>query len=194
MNRLQRLAALSATAVVATAATMIAGPAVHAAERPSCPTPSKAEQKRSHNAMTDKPPRGATAIKGVRVNHLPEGFRHGQVVVNKFNGITEYGYQWLDDRNDMDRKRKMLWVRVVCWPKASKLAHLRNAPLQLGTFSGDTKTVKIGSRRVITQAGDGALGPGRYAGWVEREGVVVTVMASKPLVPQLGKIIKGIKL
>ncbi|MGN9843112.1 hypothetical protein ACTMTI_33815 [Nonomuraea sp. H19] len=191
MNRFQQLTALSAAAV---AATMIAVPAAHSAARPSCPTPSKAEAKRSYDSKTDEPPRGATAIKGVRVNHIPKGFTYGQVGVNKHDGITEYGYLWSDNRSDVDRKRRSLWVRVVCWPKASKLAQLKNAPFQLGTFSGDTKTVKIGSRMVLTQVGDGALGPGRYAGWVERKGVVVTVMASEPLVPELGKIIKGIRL
>ncbi|MEU0481865.1 hypothetical protein ABZ260_22090 [Streptosporangium sp. NPDC006013] len=175
------------------AAALMALPA-QAAERPACPVPTKAEAKRSFDSKTDNPPRGVTAIKGVRVNHIPKGFTYGQVVVNKHDGITEYGYQWSDDRSDTDPRQRSLWVRVVCWPKASEPAQLKNAPFGIGTFSGDTKTVKIGGRQVLTQVGDGALGHGRYAGWVEREGVVVTVMASRPLVPELAKIIKGIKL
>ena len=111
------------------------------------------------DAKTDKPPRGATAIKGVRVDHLPKGFTYGQVGVNKHDGITEYGYQWSDERSEESRQHRSLWVRVVCWPKASKPAQLKNAPFIIGTFSGDTKTVRIGGRQVLTQAGDGALGP-----------------------------------
>ncbi|MDR8413149.1 hypothetical protein MTP10_31005 [Nonomuraea sp. 3-1Str] len=190
MNKIQKLAALS---VLPVAAALLALPA-QAAERPSCPVPSKAEAKRSFDAKSDKPPRGATAIKGLHVNHLPNGFTYGQVVVNKHDGITEYGYQWTDDRDDVDIRHRSLWVRVVCWPKAGSLAQLRNAPFDTGTFSGNTRTVKIGDRQVLTQKGDGALGHGRYAGWVERKGVVVTVMASQPLVPELTKIIKGIEL
>ncbi|MEV4249905.1 hypothetical protein AB0J63_41655 [Streptosporangium canum] len=190
MNKIQKLAVLS---VLPVTAALIALPA-QAAERPTCPVPTKAEAERSSDSKTDKPPRGIAAIKGVRVNHIPKGFTYGQVVVNKHDGITEYGYQWGDDRSDVDPKHRSLWVRVVCWPKASESAQLKNAPFDIGTFSGDTKTVKIGGRQVLTQEGDGALGHGRYAGWVEREGVVVTVMASRPLVPELAKIIKGIKL
>lgn len=119
---------------------------------------------------------------------------YGRGVVNKHNGITEYGYRWSDDRYDTDPRHRSLWVRVVCWPKASGPAQLKNVPFDIGTFSGDTKTVKIGGRQVLTQVGDGALGHGRYAGWVERKGVVVTVMAGRPLVPELAKIIKGIEL
>lgn len=190
MNKFHQLAALSAAAL---AATVIAAPAAHAAERPSCPTASKAETKRSDDSKTDKPPRGATAIKGVRVNHIPKGFTYGVVNVNKHDGITEYGYRWSDNRDDVDRKHKSLWVRVVCWPKARTLAHLRKAPLVEGTFP-TAVTAKIGGRKVLTKVGDGALGHGRYAGWVERDGVIVTVMASEPLVSQLGEIIKGIRL
>ncbi|WP_336207046.1 hypothetical protein [Nonomuraea sp. LPB2021202275-12-8] len=190
MTKIHKLAVLSALPV---AAALMAPPA-QAAERPACPVPTKAEAKRSSGTKTDKPPRGAAAIRGVRVNHIPKGFTYGEVGVNKHGGITEYGYQWRDDRSDEDLKHRSLWVRVVCWPKASELAQLKNAPFDIGTFSGDTKTVKIGGRQVLTQVGDGALGHGRYAGWVERKGVVVTVMASRPLVPELANIIKGIKL
>ncbi|MEV0230613.1 hypothetical protein [Nonomuraea sp. NPDC050786] len=190
MNTIQRLAALSALPV---AAALVALPA-QAAERPACPTPTKAEVKRSSDDKVDKPPRGAAAIRGVRVNHIPRGFTYGGVLVSKHDGITEYGYQWGDDRPNADAKQRSLWVRVVCWPKASELAQLKNGPFDMGTFSGDTRTVKIGDRQVLTQEGDGALGDGRYAGWVERKGVVVTVMASTPLVPGLAKIINGIKL
>ncbi|MBB5775558.1 hypothetical protein [Nonomuraea jabiensis] len=190
MNKIQQIAALS---LLPAAAALIALPA-QAAERPTCPVPTKAEAKRSADSKIDKPARGATAIKGVRVNHIPKGFTYGTVAVNKHDGITEYGYQWSDDRDDVDRKHRSLWVRVVCWPKASKPAQLKNGPFDIGTFSGDTETVKIGGRQVLTQEGDGALGHGRYAGWVERKGVVVTVMASTPLVPELSKIIEGIRL
>ncbi|MGW0486072.1 hypothetical protein [Nonomuraea sp. NPDC003214] len=190
MNKLQKIAVLS---VLPVAAAVVALPA-QAAERPTCPVPTKAEVKRSYDSKVDKPPRGAAAIKGVRVNHIPKGFTNGAVVVNKHDGITEYGYQWTDDRDEVDRRSRSLWVRVVCWPKASKLAQLKNGPFDIGTFSGKTKTVKIGDRQVLTQQGDGALGHGQYAGWVERKGVVVTVMASRPLVPELAKIIKGIRL
>jgi hypothetical protein len=175
------------------AAALTATPA-QAAERPACPVPTKAVAKRSSDAKTDKPPRGAAAIKGVRVNHIPKGFAYGGVSVNKHDGITEYGYQWRDARSEESRKHRSLWVRVVCWPKASKLTQLKNAPFGMGTFSGSTKIMKIGGRQVLTQVGDGALGHGRYVGWVERKGVVVTVMASRPLVPELAKIIKGIEL
>jgi hypothetical protein len=190
VNRFQQLAALSAATV---AATVIAVPAAHAADRPSCPAPSKAETKRSRESKSDQPPRGATAIKGVRVNHIPKGFAYGQVGVNKHDGVTEYGYKWSDNRDDVDRKHRSLWVRVVCWPDAHKPADLKKIPLVEGTFSA-AKTAEIGGRKVLTKVGDGALGHGRYAGWVERDGVVVTVMASEPLVPQLGEIIKGIRL
>ncbi|GAA0940775.1 hypothetical protein [Nonomuraea longicatena] len=190
MHKIQKLAALSVLPVVAV---LVASP-VQAAERPACPVPSKAEEKRSGDAKGDQPPRGATAIKGVKVAYIPTGFTNGQVVVNKKNGLTEYSYQWSDDRSEVDRRHRSLWVRVVCWPQANSTAQLKNAPFDLGTFSGTTKTVKIGERRVLTQVGDGALGHGRYAGWVERKGVVVTVMASQPLVPELTKIIEGIGL
>lgn len=190
MNKIQRLAAL---AVLPVTAALVAFPA-QAAERPSCPVPSKAEVKRSSAAKIDKPARGAAAIKGVRVNHIPKGFTYGKVVVNKHDGIVEYGYQWSDDRDDVSRQHRALWVRVVCWPKATSLAQLKNAPFSTGTFSGDTTTTKIGGRQVLRQEGDGALGSGVYTGWVEREGAVVTVMASRPLVSELAKIIKGIQV
>ncbi|GAA4236224.1 hypothetical protein GCM10023075_58540 [Streptosporangium album] len=159
-----------------------------------CPTPTKAEVERSNASASDQPPRGVTAIKGVRVNHIPKGFSQGQTVINRHNGISEYGYQWVDNRDDVDRKHRALWVRVVCWPNVQKLSQLRNAPFDLGRFSGDVRTAKIGGRETLTQQGDGALGHGQYVGWVERKGTVVTVMASQPLVPELSKIIKGIQL
>ncbi|MFC4008368.1 hypothetical protein ACFOY2_14145 [Nonomuraea purpurea] len=134
------------------------------------------------------------------MTHIPKGFIYGQVNANTHDGITAYGYGWSDDRDDVDRKHRSLFVRVVCRPRASRLAQLKNPPIELQKylafekFSGDTKTEKIGGRQVLTQSGDGALGHGRYAGWIEREGVVVTVMASQPLVPELTKIINGIEL
>ncbi|WP_127937199.1 hypothetical protein [Nonomuraea polychroma] len=186
MTRFQQLAALSA-ATVAAAMIAVPGTALAAADRPSCPIPADAKSR------TDEPAEGYKALKGVRLHYLPKGFTHGELVVDEHDGLTEYGYLWSDDRDDMDRKRKMLWVRVVCWPEARTLAQLKKAPLQLGTF-GHAKLAKIGGRKVLTKEGDGALGPGRYAGWLQREGVIVTVMASEPLVPQLGQIIRWIKL
>ncbi|MGW2222053.1 hypothetical protein ACWCSD_44300 [Nonomuraea sp. NPDC001684] len=190
MNKIHNLAAL---AVLPVAAALVALPA-QAAERPGCPAPSKADVRRSSAAKVDKPARGAAAMKGVRVNHIPKGFTYGQVLVNKHDGMVEYSYQWSDDRDDMSRRHRSLWVRVVCWPKATSVAQLKNAPFRIGTFSGDTTTTKIGDREVLRQGGDGALGAGVYSGWVERPGVVVTVMATPPLVPGLTKIIKGIRL
>ncbi|TMR21699.1 hypothetical protein ETD86_14225 [Nonomuraea turkmeniaca] len=186
MNRFQQLAALSAAATIAT--TMIAAPAgAQAAGRPSCPIPANAKSR------TDEPAKGYKALKGVRLHYLPKGFTQGEVVVGKDNGITEYGYVWSDGRDDVDMKHRSLWVRVMCWPEARKLAQLKKMPVTLGTFAA-TKTAKIGGRKVLTKVGDGALGHGRYAGWVEREGVVVTVMASEPLVPHLDRIIRSIRL
>lgn len=190
MTKMQKLAVLAALPL---AAALLAPPA-QATERPACPAPTKAEAKRSYNSKTDKPPRGAAAIKGVRVNHIPKGFTYGQVSATKHKGVTEYGYQWSDERSEESLKHRSLWVRVMCWPKASKLTQLKNAPFSMGMFSGDTKIMKIGGRQVLTQVGDGALGHGRYVGWVERKGVIVTAMASRPLVPELAKIIKGIEL
>ncbi|MEV0195688.1 hypothetical protein [Nonomuraea sp. NPDC050691] len=190
MHKIQKFAALS---VLSLAAGLIPLPA-QAAQRPGCPAPTTAQEKQAAAAETDTPPKGAGAIKGVRVNHIPRGFTNGGTVVNKHDGITEYSYQWSDDRSEVDIKHRSLWVRVVCWPRASRLTQLKNAPFDLGTFSGETRTMKVGARRVLTQEGDGALGHGRYAGWVERKGVVVTVMASQPLVPELAQIIKGIEL
>ncbi|PZG48867.1 hypothetical protein C1I98_12240 [Spongiactinospora gelatinilytica] len=194
MNKVQKLAALAVLPVAAALVAVPAQAAGQAAERPSCPAPSKAEMLRSSAAKVDRPARGAAAIKGVRVDHIPKGFTHGQVIVNKHDGMVEYGYQWSDDRDDVSRRHRALWVRVVCWPKATSLAQLKNAPFSIGSFSGDATTTKIGDRQVLRQKGDGALGAGVYTGWVERAGVVVTVMASPPLVPGSAEIIKGIRL
>ncbi|MEV4251359.1 hypothetical protein AB0J63_49240 [Streptosporangium canum] len=192
MTKTLTIAALS----VASAATLFAAPSVHAAtgSTAACPTPSKAEIKRSHDSKVDKPARGATAIKGVRVGHIPKGFTYGGVVTGKHDGVTEYGYQWGDDRANADPEQRSLWVRVLCWPDAKKLANLKRLPVTYGTFTGDVKTAMIGGRQVLTKEGDGALGAGRYVGWVERKGVVVTVMASTPLVAELDRIIAGIRL
>ncbi|SEG98170.1 hypothetical protein SAMN05444920_111219 [Nonomuraea solani] len=185
MRTLHALAALPIAATLA----LIALPA-EASARPACPAPSKAELKRTE---PDRPARGTKAIKGVRVGHLPKGFTYGEVVANRHHGMTEYGYLWADDRDDVDRAHRSLWVRVACRPGVTKLAQLKKVPFQEGRFT-DTTTLKVGSREVLTRDGDGALGHGRYAGWVERDGVVVTVMASEPLVPELVKIIKSIRL
>ncbi|GAA2778127.1 hypothetical protein [Nonomuraea dietziae] len=194
MKKLRKTLALTALSLVS-GTVLVASPA-HAepAGTAGCPTPTKAEARRSADGKEDRPAKGVTALKGVRVGHLPKGFLAGQVVVNKLRGAVEYGYQWYDDRDEIDRKHRSLWVRVVCWPAAGKLSHLKKAPLDLGTFSGDDKTARIGGRTVLTKEGDGALGHGRYVGWVEREGVIVTVMASEPLVPELDEIVKGIRL
>ncbi|MEU7897240.1 hypothetical protein AB0B45_30790 [Nonomuraea sp. NPDC049152] len=181
-------------ASLVSAGTLIASPAHAAVAKPGCPVPSKAEIKRSMASASDQPPKGATALKGVRVDHIPSGFKTGQVVTSKHGGISEYGYQWADDRSEVDLKQRSLWVRVVCWPQARKLSQLKKGPFDIGTFTGDPKTARIGGREVLIQDGDGALGHGKYVGWVEREGVVVTVMASQPLVPELDKIVKGIHL
>ncbi|WP_214416472.1 hypothetical protein [Sphaerisporangium fuscum] len=160
----------------------------------SCPTPSKAEMKRSHDVKIDKPARGTGAIKGLRVGHIPKGFTYGGVVTGKHDGAVEYGYQWGDDRANADPEQRSLWVRVVCWPDAQKLADLKKLPVTYGTFGANVKTAKIGGRQVLTKPGDGALGDGTYVGWVERKGVAITVMASTPLVPELDKIVKSITL
>ncbi|MFD8526448.1 hypothetical protein ACFV0L_03465 [Streptosporangium canum] len=192
MTKTLTIAALSA----ASAATLLAAPSAHAATESTaaCPTPSKAESKRSHDSKVDKPARGASAIKGVRGGHIPKGFTYGGVVTGKHDGVTEYGYQWGDDRANADPEQRSLWVRVLCWPDAKKLANLKRLPVTYGTFTGEVKTATIGGRQVLTKEGDGALGAGRYAGWVERKGVVVTVMAGTPLVAELDKIIAGIRL
>ncbi|NUW36338.1 hypothetical protein HTZ77_33755 [Nonomuraea sp. SMC257] len=192
MNKTLTLAAVS----LLSAATLYA-PSAHAAPAATgtgCPTPSKAEIKRSYDSKSDKPAKGADALRGVHVGYIPKGFTHGQLVAQKHDGVTEYGYQWTDDRGDTDLKRRFLWVRVVCWPGARDLADLKKLPVTLGTFTGGAKTKKIGGHQVLTKLGDGALGAGRFAGWVEREGVVVTVMAGQPLVGDLGRIVGGIKL
>ncbi|RJL32906.1 hypothetical protein D5H75_15010 [Bailinhaonella thermotolerans] len=159
-----------------------------------CPLPTKADIRRSAATAEDRPPRkGTNALKGVRVGYVPKGFVSGGVTVNRHKGLVEYSYTWTDDRSDMDYRRRTLWVRVVCAPKATKLDHLRKTPFDLGSF-GNARQATYGGRRVLTQSADGALGHGRYLGWVERPGTIVTVLASQPLVPQLNKIVKGIRL
>ncbi|MFF0248750.1 hypothetical protein ACWEU6_29825 [Streptosporangium sandarakinum] len=192
MTKTLTTAALS----VASAATLFAAPAAHATTggKAACPTPSKAEIKRSDGSKVDEPARGATAIRGVRVGHIPKGFTYGGVVTGKHDGVTEYGYQWGDDRANADPRQRSLWVRVLCWPDARRLANLKRLPVTYGTFTGDVRTATIGGRRVLTKEGDGALGDGRYVGWVERKGMVVTVMASTPLVAELDRIVAGIRL
>ncbi|MEV4074339.1 hypothetical protein [Nonomuraea fuscirosea] len=191
MNNTRLLAALSAGTV---AAALIALPA-QAETRPSCPAPPKAAlAKALKPAEPDRPAKGATAIKGVRVGHLPKGFVHGAVTASKHHGLTEYGYRWSDDRDDVDRAHRSLWVRVVCWPKAGSGTQLTKVPLVEGRFTSAKKSMKIGQRRVLVRRSDGALGTGRYAGWVERRGVIVTVHASEGIQTELIKIIQSIKL
>ncbi|GAA2266713.1 hypothetical protein GCM10010149_03770 [Nonomuraea roseoviolacea subsp. roseoviolacea] len=195
MKAINKTLTLAAVSLVA-AATLHA-PSAHAAAAVTatgCPAPSKAEIKRSYDAKEDKPAKGATALKGVHVGYIPKGFTHGQVVAQQHHGVTEYGYQWTDDRSEIDLKRRFLWVRVVCWPGARELADLKKLPVTLGTFTSGVKTRTIGGRQVLTKLGDGALGAGRYTGWVEREGVVVTVMAGRPHLGDLDKIIAGVKV
>ncbi|MCK2213840.1 hypothetical protein MF672_008560 [Actinomadura sp. ATCC 31491] len=192
MSRHQWLAALTAAGL---AATVIAAPAAGAAARPSCPSPTKADIRKSDATRSDHPPKGATALRGVRVGYLPGGFAYGQVTVARHDGLTEYSYLWSDNRDDVAPGHRSLSVRVICWPRAKKLSQLRDAPFYVGTFPHEVvRTATIGGRRVLVQEGDGALGAGRQVGWVEREGVVVTVTASTPLVPRLGRIVRGIKL
>ncbi|MFB9718622.1 hypothetical protein [Planobispora longispora] len=166
----------------------------HAQAPPGCPAPTPAEIRRAGKSQADQPPKGARALTGLRVGHLPKGFSWGQVNVYSYDDVAEYSYLWSDNRDDVDRGHRSLWVRVACWPKAAGPAQLRTAPFILGTFAGDVRQMKVGKRTVLTKEGDGALGHGRYAGWVERKGVVITVMASQPLVPELTEIIKGITL
>lgn len=186
----------AAALAVASATTLSAASSAHAAtgSGAACPAPSRAEIRRSNDTRIDEPPRGATAIKGVRVGHIPKGFTYGGVVTGRHEGVTEYGYQWGDDRANADPAQRSLWVRVLCWPDAERLTNLRRLPVTYGTFTGDVRTATIGGRRVLTKEGDGALGAGRYVGWVERKGVVVTVMASTPLVAELGRIVAGVRL
>ncbi|WP_433216759.1 hypothetical protein [Microtetraspora malaysiensis] len=194
MNRFRHVLALFVL-TVASAGIVAASPAqASVSAEAACPAASKAEAKRSKAGKVDEPARGSGAIKGLVVGYIPTGFKYGSVNARKGNGITEYGYSWRDDRNDVDLKHRELWVRVVCWPDAHKLSQLKKLPVDLAAFTGDVKTEKIGGRRVVTKQGDGALGHGQYVGWVEREGIVITLMASQPLVPDLGKIIKGIRL
>ncbi|MGV9600946.1 hypothetical protein ACWDR1_30225 [Streptosporangium sandarakinum] len=195
MNTMTKTLTIAALSVVS-AATLSAAPAAHAATggKTACPAPSKAEIKRSGDSKVDEPARGSTAIRGVRVGHIPKGFTYGGVVADKRGGVTEYGYQWGDDRANADTAQRSLWVRVLCWPEARRLADLKRLPVTYGTFTGAVKTATIGGRRVLTKEGDGALGDGRYVGWVERKGVVVTVMASTPLVAGLDRIVAGIRL
>ncbi|GAA2210507.1 hypothetical protein GCM10009850_059660 [Nonomuraea monospora] len=183
------LAALTAAPL---AAALIAVPAQAATAAPACPAPTKAELKGLNDS--EPPAKGTKALRGVRVRHLPKGFTTGSLSASKYDGITEYGYDWSDNRDDVDLAHRSLWVRVVCWPKATRLSQLKKMPVTLGTFANNPKVVKLGGRTVLRQGGDGALGHGRYVGWVERPGVVVTVMASQPLVPELAAIVRGIKL
>jgi hypothetical protein len=188
---MRAIAALAALTAAPVAAALIAVPAQAATASAACPAPTRAELK---GTDADEPAKGAKALRGVRVRHVPKGFTYGTLTASKRGGVTEYGYVWSDNRDTTDLAHRSLWVRVVCWPKASRLAQLRKLPVELGRFTGDPRTVKLGGRQVLRQEGDGALGHGRYVGWVERKGVVVTVMASRPLVPELADIIRGIKL
>ncbi|MDF5751422.1 hypothetical protein [Spongiactinospora sp. TRM90649] len=195
MNRIQRDLALSAVSLLSAGA-LAASPA-HAAASPDstyCPTPSKAEFRKAKYNEPEHPPRGAAAVKGLRVGHIPKGFFQGHVTAAKHDGMTEYGYRWTDGRDDVDREHRSLWVRVACWPGANKPTRLKNVPFEIGRFQSDAKTRRIGGRRVLTQRADGALGHGRYVGWVERKGIVITVLVSDPVVPRLGEIVRGIRL
>ncbi|MBB6545327.1 hypothetical protein [Nonomuraea rubra] len=177
--------------IIALAALTAALVPVPAQAATACPAPTRAELK---GTDTDEPAKGAKALRGVRVRHLPKGFSHGTLTAAKRGGVTEYGYLWSDDRDTVDPAHRSLWVRVVCWPEASSLAQLGKLPVDVGAFTGGPKAVRLGGRQVLRQEGDGALGHGRYVGWVERKGVVVTVMASRPLVPELADLVRGIRL
>ncbi|MBG0833144.1 hypothetical protein HS041_36175 [Planomonospora sp. ID67723] len=173
---------------------IVAASPARAGTESACPVPAEADVQRSAKNRVDRPPRGAKAVRGLRVGRIPEGFSWGRVNVYKHDGLGEYGYVWSDDRDDTDRAHRLLWVRVACWPEAARPAQLSGVPFVEGTFSDDMRQIRIGGRTVLTKEGDGALGHGRYAGWVERKGVVITVMASEPLVAELAGIIKGITL
>ncbi|MFG1700622.1 hypothetical protein [Nonomuraea sp. NPDC049309] len=184
------LAALTAASATATLSALPA----RAASGPACPAPPKAALKATLKERIDRPAKGSTAIKAVRVGHLPAGFTYGEPEAARHGGVTEYGYHWSDDRDDTDRAHRHLWVRVVCWPQARHLAQLRRLPVGVGTFTSAGKTARVGGRKVLAKAGDGALGHGRYVGWVARRGVVVTVMASEPLVSELPAIVRSIEV
>ncbi|NUS02272.1 MAG: hypothetical protein HOV97_06875 [Nonomuraea sp.] len=140
---------------------------------------------------SDRPAKRADAVPGLVVEYIPKGFIYGDANTQRFKKAWEYGYLWADDRDDVDRKHRSLWVRVVCWSGAKTLKDLKKLPVDIGRFTG-AKATTIAGREVLTREGDGALGHGRLVGWVEKSGVVVTVMASKPLVKQLDKIVGGV--
>ncbi|GAA4101876.1 hypothetical protein [Nonomuraea soli] len=164
-----------------------AAPAQAAKQVSLCDTAIKDAKPRS-----GEPARGRGAVPGLRVSYLPKGFIYGDFSHHSGKKAWEYGYAWSDDRDDVDRKHRSLWVRVVCWPAAKSLKDLPGLPVVEGSFATAEKAT-VGGRKVLTKEGDGALGHGRYVGWVERPGVVITVMASEPLTSRLGRIIKGIR-
>ncbi|MFD1934632.1 MULTISPECIES: hypothetical protein [Nonomuraea] len=192
MNRFQKAFALSVASLVSTG-TLIAPPA-HAAARAGCPVPSRAEVKRSDESTPDQPPKGGRAIEGVRVTHLPSGFVVGQVITSELDDVSEYGYQWTDARSDASPRQRFLGVRVICAPDVQTLSQLKRSPFDIGGFSGHLRTATLGGRKVLVQDSFGAVGRGKYIGWLHREGVVVTVMASESLVHELGRIVRGIEL
>ncbi|SDH02147.1 hypothetical protein SAMN05421505_110136 [Sinosporangium album] len=137
----------------------------------------------------DRPPLGGNAVKGLHIGYLPKGFTLG----TRTSGKHEYGYAWTNARDDTDRARRALWVRVVCSPHLKTLTSLAKLPVDIGTFTRMARPAEIGGRKVLVRKGDGALGPGTYLGWIERPGMAVTVMASPALKGHLNRIVKGIK-
>ncbi|MEV0143492.1 MULTISPECIES: hypothetical protein [unclassified Nonomuraea] len=195
MRTIKHVLALTAASFLA-AATLTASPA-HAAPayRADCPVPPAADVKRARQDAIDKPARGADAISGLRIGHVPKGFTYGQVQVAKRKGaMTEYSYLWSDERNDVNPRHRSLRVQVICGSKVTDLAGLKRLRLDEGAFRGvEAKTTKLGDRTVLVRLTDGALGSGRLVGWVEPGGTVVTVLASEPLVRDLAKIVRGVR-
>ncbi|GII94968.1 hypothetical protein [Sinosporangium siamense] len=154
---------------------------------PRCVPPKVAPQ-----SEEDRPPLGHDAVKGFRVGHLPKGFSLGMPTSGGKGAVKEYGYAWTDGRPDADPLRRAMWLRVVCWSKAATLGHLKRLPVTLGPLAKGVRGVTVGGRKVWTKVGGGALGPGRYVGWLDRPGRVVTLMVSPALERELPAIVKGI--
>ncbi|MFB9893237.1 hypothetical protein [Planobispora takensis] len=148
----------------------------------------------SGDSEPEPPPRSGNVIDGLHVGYVPEGFSWSESPAPQSYGeVWEYGRSWSDDRDDADERHRFLWIRVVCWDALRDLDRLRNLPVPLGRFSGDVTVESLAGRRVLAMEGDGALGPGRLVGWIERPGVAVTVLAGEPLLPHLPEIVEGIE-
>ncbi|MEQ4714856.1 hypothetical protein [Nonomuraea sp. B19D2] len=174
--------------------TMVAAPLPAQASTASADAPGLCYPALKYNEADDKvdrPAKGGNAVLGLDLEYIPKGFTYGEANTQRFKKAWEYSYRWSDDRDDVDPKHRSLWVRVVCWSGAQTVNDLKKLPVALGRFTGAKNTTIAGRERLIRE-GDGALGHGRMVGWVEEPGIVVTVMASKPLVKQLNKIVEGV--